>query len=499
MTLSVVVGSSGSGKTTLLEHVQKLNNAVYIRQYHTLRPYIPVCKVPNFDPTRLPFWNLYSTKEGLEAGRDVNESYNPNVKIGGTMAGEFTAGLSGGQRKMMLFELICQRTQAHSDLLICLDEPFAGVTEDFVPWIIERLSELRKKHNVLLVTNDHVAALTAMADTTITVSAIDRATVSVNGCKHDREVLLHAVSSGTKYQHALGNEDLWFFWNTEGLTNPQVVGVLGFTTFAMLCLLLTFWDSKPGSEALVLVAIQIVAFFSINPYLVALTDWRNTIIEEAEALMHSSTQTNLALKSCVALLLITTISLASFGILNLCIDTLRTFEYWVFMLFDSASLTLPFLCLGLYSRLPLQTVQILAGLPFLLMIFFSTTFSPGAGVAGVNNLRYLFTRFYFWCRVPAVQLTMEGCPSDAASLGYAVLTGCLGLLLFLTYQVIKVQVGGKRKEASQDKKRAQVTSTREFELVQRALFENKRASEEGGDATGDVPPPEAPVTIQTGK
>lgn len=480
MTLSVVVGSSGSGKTTLLEHVQKLNNAVYIRQYHTLRPYIPVRKIPNFDPTRLPYWSLYSTKETPEGSRtndvessrdrDVNSSYNPNIKIGGTMAGEFTAGLSGGQRKMMLFELVCQRTEAQSGLLICLDEPFAGVTEDFVPWIIERLNELRKKHNVLLVTNDHVEALTAMADATIRVSAIDRAKVLVNGCKHDREVLLHAVSSGKKYQHTLGNDDLWFFWNTEGVTNPQVLGVLGFTTFAMLCFLLTFWDSKPGSEALVLVAIQIVAFFSINPYLVALTDWRNTIIEEAEALMHSSTQTNLALKTCVALLLITTISIASFGILNACIHTLRSVEYWMFMLFDSASLELPFLFLGLYSRLPLQTVQILAGMPFLLMIFFSTTFSPGAGVIGINGLRYLFTRFYFWCRVPIVKRTMEGCPSDAASLGFAVLTGCLGLLLFLTFQVIKVRVSAKRKEAAQDKKRAKMTSTREFELVQQALL-----------------------------
>jgi ABC-type lipoprotein export system ATPase subunit len=496
MTLSVVVGSSGSGKTTLLEDVQKLNNAVYIRQYHTLRPYIQVSKIPNFDPTRLPYWSLYTSKD--------NESYNPKIKIGGTMAGEFTAGLSGGQRKMMLFELVCQRTQAQSDLLICLDEPFAGVTDDFVPWIIERLNELRKKHNVLLVTNDHVAALTGMADNTITVSAINRSTVSVNGCKHDREVLLHAVSSGKKYQHAIGNQDLWFFWSTEGITNPQVLGVLGFTTFSMILFLLTFWDSQPGSEALVMVAIQIVAFFSINPYLVALTDWRNAIREEAEALMHSSTQTNLNLKSCVALLLITVICLASFGILNLCIDTLRSFEYWVFMLFDSASLTLTFICLGLYSRLPFQTVQILAGMPFLLMIFFSTTFSPGAGVAGVNALRYLFTRFYFWCRVPGVKVTMEGCPSDAASLGYAILTGFLGLIIFLTYQFFKHQVGGRRKEASQGKKRAQVTSTREFELVKQALYKNRTDEEGGGSAAADVPAAAADheavsVTIKTGK
>ena len=68
---------------------------------------------------------------------------------------------------------------------------------------------------------------------------------------------------------------------------------------------------------------------------------------------------------------------------------------------DGTSLTLPFICFGLYSSLPLQVVQILASFPFLLMIFFSTTFSPGAGVAGVKSLRYLFSRFYFWCALEA--------------------------------------------------------------------------------------------------
>ena len=38
---------------------------------------------------------------------------------------------------------------------------------------------MRAKHNVLLVTNDHVSTLTGMADNTITVSALDRAKVKV--------------------------------------------------------------------------------------------------------------------------------------------------------------------------------------------------------------------------------------------------------------------------------------------------------------------------------
>ena len=109
--------SSGSGKTTFLNDVHRSHKCTYIRQYHNLRPYITVTKVPNFDPSSLPYWDIY-----------VKEGTADKIKVGGTMAGEFIAGLSGGQRKLFLFELIYQRTKAQKSLLIVLDEPFAGVT-----------------------------------------------------------------------------------------------------------------------------------------------------------------------------------------------------------------------------------------------------------------------------------------------------------------------------------------------------------------------------------
>jgi ABC-type lipoprotein export system ATPase subunit len=113
----IILLSSGSGKTTFLNDVHRSHNCIYIRQYHNLRPYITVTKVPNFDPTSLPFWDTY-----------VNEGTANKIQLGGTMAGKFTAGLSGGQRKLFLFELIYQRTKTQKGLLIVLDEPFAGVT-----------------------------------------------------------------------------------------------------------------------------------------------------------------------------------------------------------------------------------------------------------------------------------------------------------------------------------------------------------------------------------
>ena len=288
-----------------------------------LRPYVKVESIPNFDPTALPYWSLYSEKT-FEDGKQ-NVSYSPSVQIGGTMAGQFTKGLSGGQRKMLLFELVKQRTAGSSDLLLVLDEPFAGVTDDFVPFIVMRLNEMRQKHNILLVTNDHVQTLTEMADSTVVVSAVDRSKVCVDSKGYDRELFLHAVASGAEYEGGVGSQDLRFFAATElSPRNPNIQGVLGFTAFAMVMFLLTFWDSRPGSEALLLVGLQIVAFFAINPYLIHLTDWRNTMAEEAAALMHVSAQANLALKAGIVLSLMLLVSSVSFGMVQACTDTLRS-------------------------------------------------------------------------------------------------------------------------------------------------------------------------------
>ena len=151
---------------------------------------------------QLPYWDIY-----------VKEKKDKSIIVGGTIAGQFMAGLSGGQRKLLLFELISQRTATQDNLLIVLDEPFAGVTDDFVPFIVGRLNEMRKKHNILLVTNDHVQTLKEMADNTVTVSAIDRSKVQINGKEGvDRDLAFLAMSIGGDYRNqGLGNHDLDFF------------------------------------------------------------------------------------------------------------------------------------------------------------------------------------------------------------------------------------------------------------------------------------------------
>jgi hypothetical protein len=224
-------------------------------------------------------------------------------------------GLSGGQRKLLLFELIFQRTASQENLLIVLDEPFAGVTgeyvalnfyllydylyvklnsnvsqhltDDFVPFIVGRLNEMRKKHNILLVTNDHVDTLKQMADNTVTVSAIDRSKVRINDMEGvDRELALLAMVIGDDYKQQRSDGDLQFFVDVEFSKNGGIPFIAGFGVFAWSLFLLMFWNSQPGSEALVLVAAGIISFFIANPYFLQLCDWRIFMIEEAEALLH---------------------------------------------------------------------------------------------------------------------------------------------------------------------------------------------------------------------
>lgn len=191
-----------------------------------------------------------------------------------------------------------------------------------------------------------------------------------------------------------------------------------------------------------------MAFFSLQPFLLSQVEWRNNMLEETEALLHSSVQLNRALKVLMCLILIFLLTAVEFGVVNAVIDKLfAEAKYWVAMLCDSASLTLPLVCLGIYSRLPFQTVQLVGSIPFLGMLFFSTTFSPGAGVPVLKELRYLYPRFYFFCMVPGVQQEMEGCPSDDVIVPYMILSTFTGIfLLFTVIAFVKLRHHMKEKK-----------------------------------------------------
>ena len=196
--------------------------------------------------------------------------------------------------------------------------------------------------------------------------------------------------------------------------------------------------------------------------------------EEAEALLHSSKSMNKALKSSVTMTLIFAISLVEFGLVNAVVGGLSDFKFWIAILFDSGSMTFPFLCFGLYTGLPHQAVETLSSMPFLFMIFFSTTFSPGAGVPVLKELRYLFSRFYFWCMVPGVQDMMEGCPADERlNVLYLCLSGLLGVVLFFAYQAVLTSIRNAKK-AQASKLRETMMEDDEFIQLQVEMYGEKQ-------------------------
>lgn len=327
-----------------------------------------------------------------------------------------------------------------NDLLLVLDEPFAGVTDDFVPWIVNRLNEMRQRHNILLVTNDHVDTLKGMADNTITVSAIDRSTVKVNGMNsvnRDKAILALSVGDDFAYKGSM-MDDLKFFLEVEVFRSSGLFAVGAFTVFVFSLFLATFWNSQPSQAALIYVASSMVAFFSLNPYLLTLADWRNFTTEEAEALLHSSKKNLKTMKSVLTLSLFVVISVIEWGCVNGVVDGFEGWEFFVGMLMDALALISPFIFFGLYTKLPFEAVEMLSLMPFLFMIFFSTTFSPGAGVGGLKELRYLFTRFYFFCSIPAVQDSMEGCPDSDMNTLYLVLSSFIFAGMFGTYKMLQL-------------------------------------------------------------
>jgi hypothetical protein len=394
--------------------------------------------------------------------------------VGGVLAGKFMAGLSGGQRKILLFELISQRTALQDNLLIILDEPFAGVTDDFVPFIVERLNEMRKKHNVLLVTNDHVETLKKMADNTITVSAINRSKVRINRMKEgvDRNLAILAMAIGGDYNHNVNADDILFFGKVELSKNGGIPSVALFAVFMYGLFLLTFWGSKPGSEEFILIAAEIISYHIVHPYVLQLVDWRVYMVEEAEALVHSSKYISKILKAILMLIIIFIVAGIQFGCMYATtLGYLAGVDFFFAVLFDNLSQLIPLILLGLFSDLSDQTVQVLGQLPWLLMIFFSTTFSPGAGVNGIKELRYLFSRYYLWCMLPGEENEMEGCP-ESNTLLYLIMSSLFLPFLFAIWKLSQALYANRRQVKGRSSRRDSMKSMG-FAQLQLELFGEK--------------------------
>eukprot|EP00977_Amphora_coffeiformis_P028342 scaffold34933_cov243-Amphora_coffeaeformis.AAC.1 len=469
MTLTLCIGSSGSGKTTFLEdvYVNHLRDCVYLRQFHKIRPYIPVRSVPNFDPTALPYWDVY-----VEEGKDQT------IQVGGTMAGHFTAGLSGGQRKLLLFELIYQRTRHQKDLLILLDEPFAGVTDDFLEFILDRLAEIKERHNVCLVTNDHIAPLEHLADNTLQVSARDRMAVRINQQGQvNRDKAIRALSVGDRYEYqATTQEDLYFFFQVEVRSDSTFVEISIFAVVCMILFIISFWNSAEYSVPFVILGAQFVGFLTSNPYFMSLVDWRHAaVIEESSALLHSSPSMYKALKVSLAALLLLLLCLLEYGCINIVVEGLEEFKFYWSFFFDGASVVFPLIAYSIYTDWTFTTVQIFGCIPAILMLFFSTTLSPGSGIEGIKALRYLFPRFYLWCMLPGVAPLMEGCPkSEILTMMLLCFTGVIVLVVFVLLQLVRACCQRYKRTRHLEEKQSDSMDPA-VQTIQRELYASSRA------------------------
>ena len=143
------------------------------------------------------------------------------------------------------------------------------------------------------------------------------------------------------------------------------------------------------------------------------------------------------MKIMLALLLFLLVSLIQWGCVNGVVDGFEGGEFFVGMLVDNLSLIGPFLFFGLYTKLPMEAVETLSFMPFLFVIFFSSTFSPSSGVKGVEELRYLFSRFYIFCSIPSVKDSMKGCPDSDLNTLYLILSGFIFIAIFVAYKFVQ--------------------------------------------------------------
>ena len=194
------------------------------------------------------------------------------------------------------------------------------------------------------------------------------------------------------------------------------------------------------------------------------------MVEEAEALLQSSKAMNKFIKTGLTLFVFVIIGCIQFTCQVAVIGTLTSVELFFGILFDLLSLLVGMILFGLFTDLPDQAVQILGAMPFLLMIFFSTTFSPGAGVNGLKELRYLFSRFYLWCMLPG-DMEMEGCP-ESNTLLYLILSSLVVPFLFGITK-LGMNVYKKFNREKKQSSRLESMKTIQFAELQFELFGEK--------------------------
>jgi hypothetical protein len=220
-----------------------------------------------------------------------------------------------------------------------------------------------------------------------------------------------------------------------------------------------------------------IVLFCFKPFLITFVDWRNLVEEETQALLHSSKNVMKALKGAMAMIMILIGTLTQWAVLNVVSDSFTAFDLCLSMLLDTLSIVVPFIFFGLYTSLPLLEVDMVASIPFVLMVLFSTTFSPGSGTDALKWMRYLFPRFYFWCKLDGVGPLMEGCPASYnLNMGAMFLAAIFFPCLCVVYSLVRIRAK-KRKRSVDDSRRKVVLAGENFGDLWKALYGDKKVPE----------------------
>ena len=183
----------------------------------------------------------------------------------------------------------------------------------------------------------------------------------------------------------------------------------------------------------------------------------------------ASVETNLTLRTCLTFFFGLIIWNLEYLVVNIVVSGLNTIDVWLGIFFDNLSTTMPFIIMGLYTSAPHQEVEMIGSFPFLLMLFLSTAYSPGAGIPVLKELRYIFPKFYFWCFVPGVDDSMEGCPETRGEiLLYMALSSFTFSAIFLGIKIVG-DFKERKKNTIRDKSTLELLDD-DFEGLQVALY-----------------------------
>jgi hypothetical protein len=385
----LVTGPSGCGKTTFVE---TLRPSIYMTQFHSLRPGGYVNTFYPLNTLKLPF----PVKDKQRFGGEI-------------MPGAIVKGLSGGQRKLCLCAHVNQVVLASSaPLLVVLDEPFAGVTTNYIPFQLDLIDDWsRKGHTIVVIDNDHHEHTTQQGWKRIELDL--RKVVRYNGQTIEIPVPLLPVDRrpvASKYR-----QDLTLFLKNELFNVGTVTNTKALQAFIASLISLPFTAGPETDMGAILMAMNIVmlSMMTMGSFLPAREVQYNQIAGEASLGLITAPRFTAMLTILDDLLKMTCVMCAVFAIHSIWWDK-DVVSNWpnggfiwelmigaIFFMWHQICITVAPLLAGI----PLIFVMNIYMLDMIFTFFVAGVFNPQSGVLPGN-------RYGFLGQLPAAVYTFTG-------------------------------------------------------------------------------------------